>query len=257
MSQHPVWKEAVESWKQGDREWINCESEFRDDMIGAVPPVVVEHEGKSMWGCGEAYSSNSLGDEVFLFFEVNDGSDEQYCRIMSKGEARESLKPVLALYCSCCAGRCLCRQWHNQDTGHGICHRCATLLLPRTRQPMIGDDMTRCHGYKGINWSLIRSDVVGVLTPINDMKEMDRQAMRRDMEEAGAIVETYGLVEMLVCLPNPAQPAIEELIRRHYVVERMQYFPLGSDAAPANFRHDGKYQDSKGFWLQASVRHAQ
>ena len=41
--------------------------------------------------------------------------------------------PVVRMRCACCDGWCYGRQWHNRDTGFGLCGDCATWL--RTPKP--------------------------------------------------------------------------------------------------------------------------
>lgn len=58
------------------------------------------------------------------------------------------------LACSCCgedAGKWL--QFHNQDTGHGLCSRCADWIIERDQRkpPEWRTDMNRTYGTPGIH----------------------------------------------------------------------------------------------------------
>jgi hypothetical protein len=55
------------------------------------------------------------------------------------------------LTCSCCgsaAGRF--KQWHNRDTGWGICRKCVDWILGRGEDP---ETFRRCYGDEGIHYA--------------------------------------------------------------------------------------------------------
>ena len=57
-------------------------------------------------------------------------------------------KPVRRLICSCCGAATRGRQWHNRDTGYGLCNRCIDYVATRT------EDMDRSHGVLGVHYGL-------------------------------------------------------------------------------------------------------
>lgn len=65
--------------------------------------------------------------------------------------------PVRRLYCCCCGGSFQGRQFHNQDTGHGMGECCAERVL--NHKPFGHDAMTlaefeRCYGVRGYHFAL-------------------------------------------------------------------------------------------------------
>lgn len=60
---------------------------------------------------------------------------------------------VRSMYCSCCGGRCgRWLQWHNRDTGYGVCTSCVAKIEQRNltaREPI---DIERTYGVRGVNW---------------------------------------------------------------------------------------------------------
>ncbi|MDH2234131.1 hypothetical protein N5K37_29880 [Delftia tsuruhatensis] len=58
------------------------------------------------------------------------------------------VKPVRGLACCCCGGSITGRQFHNQDTGHGLGDCCVEFVKPRT------EDMERTYGVEGVHYLL-------------------------------------------------------------------------------------------------------
>ena len=61
------------------------------------------------------------------------------------------------LNCCCCGGRHLGRQFHNQDTGYGLCSDCATMIAqhrPFGCNPMTQQEMERTYGVRGIHYDI-------------------------------------------------------------------------------------------------------
>ena len=60
------------------------------------------------------------------------------------------------LTCCCCgesAGRW--KQWHNRDTGYGLCKRCAEWIKqhrPFGHEPITPEEFERTYGVEGVNW---------------------------------------------------------------------------------------------------------
>lgn len=51
--------------------------------------------------------------------------------------------------CSCCGGDAgKFEQWHNRDTGYGLCRKCANWIETRETP----DDIYRCYGVAGIHY---------------------------------------------------------------------------------------------------------
>jgi len=49
------------------------------------------------------------------------------------------------LDCACCGQETYARQWWNQDTGYGLCDRCAKMIIAKD-----GPEYTnQCYGRKG------------------------------------------------------------------------------------------------------------
>ncbi|MBV7542014.1 hypothetical protein [Acidovorax sp. sic0104] len=61
------------------------------------------------------------------------------------------------LLCTCCGSRATGRQFHNQDTGHGLGDCCVDFVRPRT------EDMERTYGVAGVHYLL--DPLVKVRTP--------------------------------------------------------------------------------------------
>lgn len=59
-------------------------------------------------------------------------------------------KPI-DLTCSCCDRPTRGRQWHNRDTGYGLCTKCATWLEPRES----AEAMQQNYGTKGIHYAIV------------------------------------------------------------------------------------------------------
>lgn len=61
-------------------------------------------------------------------------------------------EPIRRLYCSCCGGVTRGRQWHNRDTGHGLCVDCIPLVSrPKFSTP---EDVQRNYGVRGVHYDL-------------------------------------------------------------------------------------------------------
>lgn len=58
--------------------------------------------------------------------------------------------PIKSLLCSCCGGRTRGRQWHNRDTGYGLCEACA-LRISEKETP---EQLLRNYGEKGFHYAL-------------------------------------------------------------------------------------------------------
>lgn len=59
-------------------------------------------------------------------------------------------KPVRRLICSCCGAHTSGRQWHNRDTGYGLCDNCIEYCADRTP----ADEFERCYGVRGVHYGL-------------------------------------------------------------------------------------------------------
>lgn len=70
---------------------------------------------------------------------------------------------ITYLYCAVCGACTRGRQWHNRDTGFGLCPSCADWL---TRAPEIGrgrgqgpDEMRRNYGERGVHYCIPGQEV--------------------------------------------------------------------------------------------------
>jgi NAD-dependent SIR2 family protein deacetylase len=57
---------------------------------------------------------------------------------------------IKTLTCSCCGALTQGRQWHNRDTGYGVCERCATSIGEK-QTPV---EMLSNYGEKGFHYAL-------------------------------------------------------------------------------------------------------
>lgn len=57
---------------------------------------------------------------------------------------------IKTLYCACCGGITKGRQWWNQDTGYGLCPRCAIWITNRHGLAYVED----AYGKFGVHHSL-------------------------------------------------------------------------------------------------------
>lgn len=65
--------------------------------------------------------------------------------------------PIRNLYCCCCGGSIRGRQFHNQDTGHGMGECCADRVLnhrPFGHEPMSLEEFQRTYGIAGVNYGV-------------------------------------------------------------------------------------------------------
>ena len=53
-----------------------------------------------------------------------------------------------SLDCCCCGGGCKGRQWHNRDTGYGLCPKCATWIAERESP----EYMQECYGMPNVHY---------------------------------------------------------------------------------------------------------
>jgi hypothetical protein len=63
----------------------------------------------------------------------------------------ETDKRVESLTCCCCGGGARGRQWHNRDTGYGMCVPCITYVR---KQGMTEAEIKDCYGIEGVHWGV-------------------------------------------------------------------------------------------------------
>jgi hypothetical protein len=56
--------------------------------------------------------------------------------------------PIVTLTCACCYGVAVGRQWHNRDTGYGLCEKFADWLSGRETP----ENMKSYYGIEGIHY---------------------------------------------------------------------------------------------------------
>lgn len=61
---------------------------------------------------------------------------------------------VRSLFCSCCGGWTRGRQWHNRDTGYGLCVDCIDFVSARETP----EQMLRCYGRRGYHYDVQGGD---------------------------------------------------------------------------------------------------
>jgi len=67
-------------------------------------------------------------------------------------EERDLDSPVRRLTCCCCGAATRGRQWHNRDTGFGLCAWCAGWIIGRG---MDREEFRRCYGTRGIHFDVV------------------------------------------------------------------------------------------------------
>ena len=61
----------------------------------------------------------------------------------------QGISPVKRLTCSCCGASTIGRQWHNRDTGYGLCESCAKWITGRGTGPL---EMQQLYGDEGYHY---------------------------------------------------------------------------------------------------------
>lgn len=74
--------------------------------------------------------------------EFTDFAEGEYARYVALSQ------PVRWLLCSCCGGETRGRQWHNRDTGYGLCPSC----IEQCSRRVTPEDFRRCYGEQGIHF---------------------------------------------------------------------------------------------------------
>ena len=60
---------------------------------------------------------------------------------------------IRTLTCSCCGARTKGRQWHNRDTGFGLCSKCAHWIRTRMNGKYYDPaEFERCYGKSGVHY---------------------------------------------------------------------------------------------------------
>ena len=59
------------------------------------------------------------------------------------------LAPIRSLECCCCGSATKGRQWHNRDTGYGLCVACAEWMIAEKR-----DNPKELAGERGVHWDV-------------------------------------------------------------------------------------------------------
>jgi hypothetical protein len=62
----------------------------------------------------------------------------------------QKLSKIVTLTCCCCGESTRGRQWHNRDTGFGLCPACADWIAKSTTP----EDMRSCYGERGIHYDI-------------------------------------------------------------------------------------------------------
>jgi hypothetical protein len=64
----------------------------------------------------------------------------------------EDAKPIVSLTCACCSDSTRGRQWHNRDTGYGICSKCVEWLT--TTRKTASEEMASLYGVAGVHYNI-------------------------------------------------------------------------------------------------------
>ncbi len=67
-------------------------------------------------------------------------------------ESKKKLSPVRSLICAVCGARTRGRQWHNRDTGYGLCADSARWL--KVDRGMSAEEMRECYGNEGEHYNV-------------------------------------------------------------------------------------------------------
>lgn len=65
-------------------------------------------------------------------------------------KVKEGSGPVRRLICACCEAETKGRQWHNRDTGYGLCLGCIDFVSKRETS----EGMVRMYGHRGIHYDV-------------------------------------------------------------------------------------------------------
>lgn len=63
----------------------------------------------------------------------------------------DKLGPTESLECCCCGGGTRGRQWHNRDTGYGMCVACIKYVKDRG---MSDEEILSNYGHKGVHYDV-------------------------------------------------------------------------------------------------------
>jgi hypothetical protein len=79
------------------------------------------------------------------------------CVMQAADTARteEKMSEIRRLTCCCCGGSTRGRQWHNRDTGYGLCARCYEWIRNGGKESP--EDMLSYYGEPGIHHSIVES----------------------------------------------------------------------------------------------------
>lgn len=61
-----------------------------------------------------------------------------------------ALTKIRTLTCSCCGALTRGRQWHNRDTGYGVCESC----IERIGEKETPEQLHRNYGEKGVHYAV-------------------------------------------------------------------------------------------------------
>lgn len=96
--------------------------------IGPSPlPPSAKRRGTGKCACGRTISAN-----------------KQRCRSCEDNRIRN-------LYCNCCGAQTRGRQWHNRDTGYGMCTDCIAYVRSKG---MPEEEIVDLYGQEGIHWGV-------------------------------------------------------------------------------------------------------
>jgi hypothetical protein len=70
--------------------------------------------------------------------------------------------PIQTLTCCCCGESCQGRQWHNRDTGYGLCASCADGIAGRDTDKV---EMKMLYGVRGFHYAVGESYTINLLAP--------------------------------------------------------------------------------------------
>jgi hypothetical protein len=126
-----------------------------EDALNVLPPMRYgENKGIRSFFMSEFYSGNytnqyaQIDGRYFTKLVNFRNSDTWINRDMVPNG------PVQRLRCCVCGESTTGRQWHNRDTGYGVCPKCAEWVKTSGREPIIGDLHVSYYGYPGVHYNV-------------------------------------------------------------------------------------------------------
>lgn len=157
----PAFDEAKGAYSDGLVRFVRATYEEYDEAHGAVPPHRALGYGFLM---GEPYTIDSKGRTVwYAFFRYRiGGTTDYFCALMTEVQFLDiatghyhddkDKKPIVSMSCPCCGAYTRGRQWHNRDTGYGLCVACIPFCMEQAERH--GESMGDLYGIRGVHYDV-------------------------------------------------------------------------------------------------------